>query len=74
MGCCSVWCCIPCVLNVYNIPPQSLVLAPLFVWFEFLFLVGYRPALYAQLQTAVNANIAAWQASTVRKPLLDEQK
>lgn len=42
--------------------PQSLVLAPLFVWFEFLFLLGYRPALYAQLQQAVQANIAAWKA------------
>ena len=37
---------------------QSLVLAPLFVWFEALFLLGYRPGLRRQLQQAVDAEMA----------------
>lgn len=40
---------------------QSLVLAPLFVWFELLFLLGYRPSLYTEVQARVRANILAWQ-------------
>lgn len=43
---------------------QSLVLAPLFVWFEFLFAVGYRPALRDAVQRACAANIAAWKTGT----------
>jgi uncharacterized membrane protein YGL010W len=38
---------------------QALTLAPLFVWFELLFLLGYRPQLYKQLQQRVAASIAA---------------
>jgi uncharacterized membrane protein YGL010W len=38
---------------------QALTLAPLFVWFELLFLLGYRPQLYKQLQQRVTASIAA---------------
>lgn len=38
---------------------QALTLAPLFVWFELLFLLGYRPQLYKQLQQRVASNIAA---------------
>ena len=34
---------------------QSLVLAPLFVWMELLFLLGYRPALKRDLDVAVRA-------------------
>ena len=30
--------------------PQSLLLAPLFVWFEVLFALGYRKDLYRELQ------------------------
>eukprot|EP00878_Enallax_costatus_P006710 GHUV01007035.1.p1 GENE.GHUV01007035.1~~GHUV01007035.1.p1 ORF type:complete len:264 (+),score=40.52 GHUV01007035.1:2-793(+) len=41
---------------------QALTLAPLFVWFELLFLVGYRPQLYAQLQKNVVANVAKFRA------------
>jgi uncharacterized membrane protein YGL010W len=37
---------------------QALTLAPLFVWFELLFLLGYRPGLYAELQKRVAADIA----------------
>jgi len=36
---------------------QAFSLAPLFVWFELLFLVGYRPGLYAQLQQRVQAQL-----------------
>ena len=31
---------------------QSLVLAPLFVWFELLFLLGYRRGLYHEIQAS----------------------
>lgn len=37
---------------------QALTLAPLFVWFELLFLLGYKPQLYSELQQQVNRNIA----------------
>jgi uncharacterized membrane protein YGL010W len=37
---------------------QSLVLAPLFVWLELLFVGGYRRELQAQLQSRIEANIA----------------
>lgn len=40
---------------------QAITLAPLFVWFEFLFLLGYRPQLYAQLQQRVTADIAKFK-------------
>lgn len=54
---------------------QSLVLAPLFVWFELLFLLGYRPQLYAQLQDRVAANTETLHSSVkdVKEPLLAEQ-
>jgi 2-hydroxy fatty acid dioxygenase len=51
---------------------QSLVLAPLFVWFELLFVLGYRPALRDEVQRRAQANIAAWRAQTA--PLLEEQQ
>lgn len=55
--------------------PQSLVLAPLFVWFELLFLLGYRPQLYAQLQERVSANIVALsQGADAKQPLLAPQQ
>jgi uncharacterized membrane protein YGL010W len=34
---------------------QAFTLAPLFVWFELLFLLGYRPQLFAELQKRVAA-------------------
>lgn len=37
---------------------QALTLAPLFVWFELLFLLGYRPQLFAELQKRVAAETA----------------
>lgn len=38
---------------------QSLLLAPLFVWFELLFLCGYRKTLYAEVSAAAQKNIDA---------------
>lgn len=52
-----VCCC--CCLLLLCVGLQALTLAPLFVWFELLFLLGYRPQLYKQLQQRVAANIAA---------------
>lgn len=46
---------------------QSLMLAPLFVWFEVLFLLGYRPALRARLQERVDANIRKYRAAVAGK-------
>lgn len=42
---------------------QAFALAPLFVFFEALFLVGYRPGLKRSLDARVAANIAVWRAS-----------
>lgn len=42
---------------------QAFSLAPLFVWFELLFLLGYRPQLYAQLQERVSANLRQLKAA-----------
>ncbi len=53
---------------------QSLLLAPLFVWFELLFLLGYRRQLASEVQARVQANILAWkqqgQVATAKAPLL----
>jgi uncharacterized membrane protein YGL010W len=40
---------------------QAFALAPLFVWFELLFLLGYRRDLYRKLQARVAADIAAFR-------------
>jgi uncharacterized membrane protein YGL010W len=53
---------------------QSLFLAPLFVWFELLFLLGYRRGLHAEVQRRVRLNIDEWKQSRQqeqRAPLLD---
>lgn len=47
--------------------PQSLVLAPLFVWFELLFLLGLFPDLRRRVQARVRANIAAWKRGQRKK-------
>lgn len=44
--------------------PQALTSAPLFCWFEALFLLGYRPALRAQLRERVDAAVAVHKAKT----------
>jgi 2-hydroxy fatty acid dioxygenase len=51
---------------------QSLLLAPLFVWFELLFLLGLYPALYQQLQQRVASNVAEFRAKSEK--LLDGQE
>lgn len=47
---------------------QSLFLAPLFVWFELLFLLGYRKDLYDEVQDQVKRDIEDWKQKT--RPLL----
>jgi 2-hydroxy fatty acid dioxygenase len=42
---------------------QAVFLAPLFVWLEVLFSMGYRPGLKARLGKAVEADIAKFRAS-----------
>ncbi|KAM3504800.1 hypothetical protein MY11210_008217 [Beauveria gryllotalpidicola] len=43
---------------------QALFLAPMFVWFEILFVMGYRPELQARVDKQVSAEIARLNAST----------
>jgi uncharacterized membrane protein YGL010W len=42
---------------------QSLVLAPLFVWMELLFLGGYRPRLQAQLRARIEGGAGSQGAA-----------
>ena len=51
---------------------QSLVLAPLFVWLELLFVLGYRPKLHADLLQSIEQNVATVDQS--KQPLLEEQQ
>jgi uncharacterized membrane protein YGL010W len=53
-------------------PLQAFSLAPLFVWYELLFLLGYRPRLYSQLQARVGKELAEFRAR--RQPLLVGQQ
>lgn len=41
---------------------QAIFLAPLFVWLEFLFKLGYRPELQARVEKAVEKEIARFRA------------
>ncbi len=41
---------------------QAIFLAPLFVWLEFLFMLGYRPELQARVEKAVQKEIAKFKA------------
>ena len=50
---------------------QSLVLGPLFVWLELLFVLGYRPALHAELLRSIEANVATIDQS--KQPLLNKE-
>lgn len=48
---------------------QAVFLAPLFVWLEVLFWLGYRPGLKSRLEKAVEEDIARFQLSkSVGKP------
>ena len=42
---------------------QAVVLAPLFVWLEFLFSLGYRPELKMRLDTAISTELTKFRAS-----------
>ncbi|ROT37393.1 DUF962 domain-containing protein, partial [Sodiomyces alkalinus F11] len=42
---------------------QAIFLAPLFVWLEFLFKLGYRPELQARVSKAVEKEIAKFRAA-----------
>eukprot|EP00877_Chromochloris_zofingiensis_P012010 jgi/Chrzof1/7062/Cz02g09110.t1 len=50
---------------------QAFALAPLFVWFELLFMSGYRPTLHKQLQQRISKHLAELRAQ--RQPLLADQ-
>ncbi|MEW5304758.1 MAG: hypothetical protein WDW36_007347 [Sanguina aurantia] len=52
---------------------QAFALAPLFVWFEALFLLGYRPELYAELQIRVEEELKKLKAGP-KQPLLGATK
>lgn len=61
---------------IWPCPAQSLVLAPLFVWFELLFLLGYRPALRQEVLARIRANIAEHKKTKEqqKQPLLHEEE
>ena len=46
---------------------QAVFLAPFFVWFEILFMLGYRPGLRARLDGAVKKEIHKYRAGQERK-------
>ncbi|KAK0730705.1 hypothetical protein B0H67DRAFT_548604 [Lasiosphaeris hirsuta] len=46
---------------------QAIFLAPLFVWLEFLFMIGYRPSLKKRVDKAVAIEVAKFRASKVKK-------
>lgn len=48
------------------------MLAPLFVWFELLFLLGYRPELHQQITSRIREIQAARQSQ--QEPLLRSTK
>ncbi|KAK3335655.1 hypothetical protein B0T19DRAFT_436489 [Cercophora scortea] len=46
---------------------QAIFLAPLFVWLELLFMLGYRPSLKARVDKAVEVEIAKYRARKAEK-------
>jgi uncharacterized membrane protein YGL010W len=46
---------------------QAIFLAPLFVWLELLFMLGYRPELQARVEKAVQKEIAKFRAAKAEK-------
>jgi uncharacterized membrane protein YGL010W len=42
---------------------QSLILAPLFVWFEFLFFLGFFPEFHRELKGRIGKNILEYRKS-----------
>eukprot|EP01099_Mayorella_cantabrigiensis_P007347 TRINITY_DN6510_c0_g1_i1.p1 TRINITY_DN6510_c0_g1~~TRINITY_DN6510_c0_g1_i1.p1 ORF type:complete len:129 (+),score=11.98 TRINITY_DN6510_c0_g1_i1:486-872(+) len=49
--------------NIY----QAFFLAPLFVWLEILFALGYRPELKTRMEKLVAIDIAKWKESKAQK-------
>jgi uncharacterized membrane protein YGL010W len=45
---------------------QAIFLAPLFVWLEFLFMIGYRPELKSRVDKAVAIEIAKFRAKKAK--------
>ena len=45
---------------------QALVLAPFFVWMEFLFFIGYRPELKSRVDSAVEKEVEKYRKSRKR--------
>ena len=45
------------------------------MWFELLFVLGYRPRLHAEVQRRARADIAAWKQAqgAAAEPLLHER-
>jgi uncharacterized membrane protein YGL010W len=46
---------------------QAIFLAPLFVWLEFLFMIGYRPELKKRVDKAVAVEVAKFRAQKAKK-------
>jgi len=46
---------------------QAFLLAPFFVFMEFLFVLGYRPALYKRMRDKTKVAIATWKMGKDRK-------
>ncbi|KAL5336698.1 hypothetical protein BJX70DRAFT_400333 [Aspergillus crustosus] len=46
---------------------QALLLAPLFVWMEILFIFGYRPELKSRYDASVQKEIAAFREKKIKK-------
>jgi uncharacterized membrane protein YGL010W len=46
---------------------QAVFLAPLFVWLELLFKLGYRPELKSRVDTAVEIEVAKFRAKKAQK-------
>ena len=53
---------------------QAVFLAPLFVWLEVLFFMGYRPGLKSRLDKAVEADIAKFRMSKATENALKSKQ
>lgn len=52
---------------------QAFLLAPLFVFMELLFVLGYRPALQKRTHEKIKAAISTWKLSRERRISMDQQ-
>lgn len=51
---------------------QAVLLAPLFVFMEFLFVLGYRPALQKRIHEKVKAAISTWRLRRERRTVAND--